>query len=263
MSAADPPDVAAAPAAKNPPPPPVVVSPAQTTNWRQLAMAAAMTLLAMLVFTAILPRLREWHEAGAGLPPVVHALAEVVPVEPCMPVRYEDVQNGTALFGNVNLRDVRASLYHHLRGTGSDGISAQYLQRHRICYALINMIERPGDPPNLVEMFNMQVIGVSRNRVVRNNEKSLLCQKPFTVRRFQEALIEYMAPNGARIERHVTGVAAQTVQQVDDVQSGQGYCEDSNLEAKLQKIYRRLEQMDPLHVAVANGPSLKQLPART
>lgn len=263
-SAPAPAAVAASPAA------PAPARAAETKRARlpvwQLAVLAVLAAVA-LVYGAplVVARCVEWYEAGVGMPPIVHALAEVVPLQECTPVTYDDVRNGTAMGGTVQLRDVAASLRHHMRYTRSQGISAQYLERHRLCYALINMVERADDKPNVVEMFNLHIRGTSARRV-RNIEKSVLCRLPYTVPRHQVVVIGYMTRDGEYIQRDVTGLAAQTVQQVVDVQSGKGHCEDSNLEAKMQKLYERLDADDPLYVASLSalgdgGGSVKRLPA--
>jgi len=232
-----------------------------------LAARIVLVTVAVVVLALVLPptmrRAAIWWQTGGVRPPVVYALAQIVPTEPCMPVNIDELRNGTAVYGTIELRNVRASLHHHLRYSGPDGtqqqgIAAQYLERHRICMALVNMIYAPDDAPNLVEMFNMRIIGASTNRRTRNTERSVLCTHPYTARRFQDIVIEYWTATGVRMERDVFGVAAQTIQQIDDVQSGNGYCQDTNLEAQLERLRRRVDAIDHAPVAFA----LPQLPAQ-
>jgi len=219
--------------------------PKNPTGLRRRLLQVVGLSVVVVVLALVLPlvghRLAVWWKTGGIAPPVVYALAHVVPTEPCMQVSINEMRNGTAVFGTVNLRNVRASLYHHLQyGPNGplQGISAQYLERHRICYALINMIYKPDDPPNLVEMVNMRVIGMSLDRRVRNTEQSILCAHPYETRRFQDVTIEYWTTDGVRRMLDVFGVAAQTIQQVDDVQTGSGYCQDSNLEVQVERVHR-------------------------
>jgi len=230
-----------------------------------LAAHIVLVTVAVVVLALVLPptmrRAAIWWQTGGARPPVVYALAQIVPTEPCMPVNIDELRNGTAVYGTIELRNVRASLHHHLRYSGPDGtqqqgIAAQYLERHRICMALVNVIYAPDDAPNLVEMFNMRIIGASTNRRTRNTERSVLCAHPYTARRFQDIVIEYWTATGVRMERDVFGVAAQTIQQIDDVQSGNGYCQDTNLEAQLERLRRRVDGIDHAPVAFA-------LPQRT
>lgn len=219
-------------------------------DWRTALLVVAAILLAVvavLLAPGAFVRARIWWEAGGMIPPVIHALANVVPTDPCMLVNIDELVNGTAIFGTIDLRDVRASLHHHLRyGRGGtlQGIAAQYLQRHNICLALVNMIFAPGDPPNLIEMYNMRVTGVSRNLIVRNTEYSILCAEPYTAHRYQDIVVEYTTSKGVRMEREVHGVAAATIQQINDVQEGRGYCKDTNVEAQLYRIHRRIADAD-------------------
>jgi peptide deformylase len=224
--------------------------------------------IAVVVLALVLPRaggyLADWWVAGRGVPPVVYALAHVVPTEECLRVTPDEIRNGTTAAGGVvSLRNVRASLYHHLRyGTGDtgplQGISAQYLERHRICLALVNMVFSPTDKENLVEMYNLRVTGGSTSRVVQNTERSVLCKEPYTVKRFQVIIVEYYTAEGVRMEREVKGVAAQIIQQLDDVQSGRGYCKDTNVEALVQKLYEKIgagaqESRRPAYPALGDG----------
>ena len=238
-------DVAAAPA----PAPAPAPEPAPAPRKTRAVLSAVALVVAVVVLAVLLPpvvrRVGVWWQTGGLVPPVVYALAHIVPMEPCMAVNIDELANNTAVYGTVDLRNVRASLHHHLRHSGPggavlQGISAQYLERHRICHALINMINKPTDAENLVEMFNMRIIGVSTNRLKRNIERSVLCEHSYTARRFQDVVVEYWTPEGVRMERAVFGVAAQTIQQIDDVQSGNGYCQDTNLEAQIERVHRLL-----------------------
>lgn len=225
-------------------------------------------IVAVVVLAVVLPPLGRravvWWMTGGAAPPVVYALAHVVPTEPCMPVAIgEMVRDGTAVFGTVELRNVRASLHHHLHYSGQDGeplqgISAQYLERHRICYALINMVYALNDTQNLVEMYNMRIIGMSVDRRMRNTERSVLCKHSYATRRFQDVTIEYWTPAGVRRMLDVFGAAAQTIQQVDDVQTGRGYCQDTNLEAQIERVQRIVSSIE--HRAEAAATGYQQLP---
>lgn len=227
----------------------------QIIKWLRWGSVVCVALMLAIVIPRAGVFLVDWWAAGRGVPPVVYALAHIVPTEECIRVTPDEVRNGTAAFGTVSLRNVRASLHHHMRyGTEATGplhgIAAQYLERHRICFALVNLIYAPTEPDNLVEMYNLRVTGVSKSRVVRNTERSVLCKESYQARRFQEIVVEYITADGVRMEREVKGVAAQTIQQLDDVQSGRGYCKDTNLEAQLQKLHERIDGME------ANGRAI-------
>lgn len=253
-AAADVPAPAPAPPVAAVHPPVAALPPPESlvTRARTRLLPALGAVVAVVVLAVVLPPLGRWLAVwwltGGVAPPVVYALAHVVPTEPCMPVLINEMRSGTAVFGTVDLRNVRASLHHHLQytrdGEPLQGISAQYLERHRICYALINMIYSYNDTQNLVEMYNMRIIGVSPDMHTRNTETSVLCEHPYETRRFQEITIEYWTAAGVRRMLDVFGVAAQTIQQVDDVQAGRGYCQDSNLEAQIERLQRMVSSID-------------------
>jgi hypothetical protein len=216
-----------------------------------IALLVAVSAIALMALAPLLVgRLHSWWQVGGGVPPVVYALAHIIPTEPCLPVNIDEMkQNGTALFGTVDLRNVRASLYHHLQYSRADrprpqGISAQYLERHQICFALINLTHSHDDATNLVEMINMRIVGVSIDMRLRTRETSSLCEHAYSARRFQDVTIVYWTPEGVRRMLNVEGLAAITVQQVDDIQTGSGYCQDTNLEAQIERLQRRVTTMD-------------------
>lgn len=243
--------LATAPPTPVPAPPPAATQPACGVPRLAIALMAAVGAIVLVVMAPLLAgRLYTWWQVGGGVPPVVYALAHIIPTEPCLPVNIDEMKrNGTALFGTVDLRNVRASLYHHLQYSRADrprpqGISAQYLERHQICYALINLTYSDEDATNLVEMINMRIIGASLDDRLRTLETSSLCEHAYSARRFQDVTIVYWTPAGKRRMLDVEGRASITVQQVDDVQSGNGYCQDTNLEAQLERLQRRVTSMD-------------------
>jgi len=193
-------------------------------------------------------------------PSIVYALAHVAPVEPCISVSSDEIRNGSAVYHTVNLRDVLASLRHHMRkGTGHgslQGISAQYLEQHRVCLALVNMIHAPGDASNVMVMYNMRIVGVSKDQVLRTTERSVLCTNVYTTRRFQDVIVEFEDEKGTRFEMVVSGVAAQTLQQIHEVQSGEGHCMDTNVEAQLERLRRLVVGISDSVFAYSMHPEL-------
>ena len=252
--------------------PPSTRIPVTHTVLAGVGVVALAVALAVLV-PPLVARVHTWWTVGGGLPPVVYALAHVVPIEPCTPVNREDILNGTTLHGTVNLRNVRASLYHHIHHSGPagplNGIAAQFLERHRVCYALVNMTFADSDAPNLVEMYNLRIMGSDTSGIVRNLESSLLCEHPYTVRRFETIYASWDRPDGGHaVMRDIGGRAAQTLQQMYDVQVGNGHCEDSNLEAQMHRLDQRIRAVHGQVMAhghagggyVADGGAPLQLP---
>jgi hypothetical protein len=71
-----------------------------------------------------------------------------------------------------------------------------------------------------------------------------------------------MTSKGVRMVMYdVGGVVAQTLQQIDDVQSGRGYCQDTNIEAQIERLHKFVTHGGRDHGA-SRPFSLPQLPDR-
>lgn len=197
-----------------------------------LAGLAVLLVSAAAVCYMVLFRAQTVAEAPKRLP-LVYAMATRLPTTPCSRVSEEDVLNGTALDGYISLRDMKATLEQHIHEGGLRGMCAQYLSVNKICMCIVDM-SRDGDRPDFQIMYNVDIMGVSREKHVRNTEKSVLCADPVEVIRFAEIGVEYLSDDGVVRERWVKGSAAQTIQQLNIVERGRGSCEDSNAEAQLK-----------------------------
>jgi len=182
-----------------------------------------------------------WWRIGGMRPPEVYAMGSVLPSKKCIAVTPEEIINGTAQGGQIDLRNMRATLIHHMTYGGENkkplqGFCAQYLDRFRICYCIVNMVRRADEPQNWVEMYNMKIIGTSPALLVQNTEKSILCANAVTAVRYEEISIAWHTPEGVLRNREVSDLAAQTLQQLDVMQRGRGSCEDSNIEAQISML---------------------------
>lgn len=198
--------------------------------------------LAVVVFLCVGAALAVGMLKSAPAPkarqPIVYAMATRLPTTPCARVSSDDVLNGTAMHGYVNLRDMKATLEQHISDGGGGGaplrgMCAQYLSVNKICMCIVDM-SRDGDKPDYRTMYNIDIVGISPDDHVRNTEKSALCADPVEVLRFAEIGVEYLSEEGMMHERWVKGQAAQIIQQLNIVERGRGSCEDSNLEAQIK-----------------------------
>lgn len=242
-------------------------------------LCCAVLLLAAGVVYTNWGLLRVWHRVGGMRKPVVFALRTMQPQHMCLEVSVDEIRAGTAQDGLADLADLRATLLYHIGDTTRSrarpahsgnvlsvadlplqGICAVFLERHPLCYCIVNMVRNATDPQNLVEMFNMRIIGISPGDTVLSTESSVLCQHTREQRRYSRVTLEWLDAEGVPRERDAVGQQAQTVQQLDDVQRGQGSCIDSNVEARLDQLIGRLDR----NQAMLRGPSdfVAQLPAR-
>jgi hypothetical protein len=211
-----------------------------------------LTLLALLALvTAVALKHNElltWWHVGGVTPPVVYGLSLTMPDGMCDELTPDDIRNDTARDDTVNLRDVRASLLHWMRKGDKDGhrlqgICARYLERSGVCYCIVNMVRTPGEPDNLIDMFNMEIIGTSPDSLLRNYERSVICKKEIETVRFSTITVRWLNGDGVMREREVSGLAAQTIQQIDAVQRGEGSCRDSNIEVALAAINKKVNDL--------------------
>lgn len=248
------------------PPPPVPLQNAyqqrpSSSNRGQCLTICLIVLVSVVLAIQIGPFILHRLGRAAGMipvrPPMMHALAEIVPVAPCIPLTGDQIRQGVFVLGSsqIVLRDIRESLLFHMQDRNLSAVCAQFMQSQRICYCIVNMIRSPESSQNLVHMFNMKPIGYSRNSYTRNEEQLPFCKASYVVRRFAGVTVEYLDEEGVLQERIASGWGAQFIQQMDDVQRGEGYCVDSNLEALVYAVRKRIDQLG------VTSPSPQEVPA--
>jgi len=192
--------------------------------------------------------LKTWWKIGGVKLPVVYALSPIMPGSRCDELSAEDIINGTARGGTIKLRDIRASLLHWMENAGHNGrplqgICARYLEQNGVCFCIVNMVRDSGEPENLVDMYNLEIIGTSPGGFVRNRERSALCKNEIETVRFLDITVRWMNEEGVIREREVKGQAAQTIQQIDVVQRGEGSCQDSSTEAAIAVLTKKVNDL--------------------
>lgn len=190
---------------------------------------------------------------GAGAlerPPMLYALANVIPTAKCVMLSPEQVRQGWFDTGveRVQLRDIRLSLLYHMEARNMGGICAQYLHMHRVCYCIVNAIRQANHTQNLVEMYNLgPLVDWTPYNYTRVTERTPFCEQPVTRYRYTGVSVEYMDGEGLLHTYSAGGVGALVVQQVLEAQDGKASCQDSNQEAMLARIERRLEHSQAQH----------------
>ena len=192
-------------------------------------------------------RMATWMRIGGVRPPEIYALGDVNPNIPCQLLTKDEIVAGVVNVSKhrVSLRDVHASLLHHLKYGGENGmplqgICAQHLNRFRVCMCLVNMAE-PEDAPDMLTMYNMRRSGASEEQVY-STEKSVLCEREVVEKRFQEITVTWTNERGVTRTREVGGMPAITIQQLRDVERGEGSCAgDSNTQAGIAGIANTLD----------------------
>jgi hypothetical protein len=214
--------------------------------WRTLMVVAV--VCALIAVFSERRSLMTWYRTGGARPPVVYALNSVVPSTRCDRLTPEEIVNGTAHNGQINLRNIKASLLHWMQFASPDneplqGICARYLERYGVCYCIVNMVRTQQEPPNWMDMYNMEIIGTSPYMFRRNTERSVLCKNTIETVRFEEITVRWTNEEGFIREREVKGLAAQTIQQIDAVQRGEGSCQDSNTDAAIAMLTKKINDL--------------------
>jgi hypothetical protein len=283
-------DAATPPPTVTPPPPsmarpigavPLYAAPAATTTTPQprelrITVPSWPLLVAILTLvvavTAVLLAAATGRLSGGGgaaadavMPATVYALARVIPTTECIPVSAADIRAGTAVFGTIQLADIRRSLQHHLAHGGPNrtrlgGVCAQHLEQYRVCYCIANLAEDPNATRHEVELFNIRVIDNTPTQLMRVTERSVFCKYPYTTTNFEEISIRYLSASGVEHMRDLRGNAALVVQPLDLIQRGKGKCEDSNIEARLDRIEHRLDREVYLTAPPSEFPAIDATP---
>lgn len=199
-------------------------------------------------------------------PPIRYPLAGVIPIYECIKLTPEQIKSGVAQFGDTIIRisDVRASLRYYMQKNNMSAVCAQMLDHHKICYAILNIAEnRDAGEKVLVDMYNMYVSAESEGDRYRTTEKIIpFCEKELTKMRYFSVSVRYLNEKGVRMVRDLEGDASILAQQIDEIQSGEAYCMDTNAEARRERLERRVREKHPpppLH-SPSPSPSRRALP---
>ncbi len=176
-------------------------------------------------------------------PPV--PLAEVIPSQACIPLSPEEIRNGTFNAGTsrVPLRFLRGTMVYHMQQNNMSAICAQFLLYHRVCYCLLNTAPDTDDTPRIKDMYNMGALGWSPLRFKRTMERMPFCKTPHVAYRSHTFTVHYLDGDGILQEYEGRDINSILLQQMDQVQRGEGICEDTNIEvmtARADRVLRAL-----------------------
>jgi len=190
-----------------------------------------------------------WYQMGGTEPPTIHAMTKRLPNSACIAVAHAEMLEGKTALG-VNLRNVRASLEHHIRYSGKQGARLQGICAQHLdidfppCLCIVNLgNEADGSDEDTVGMFNMRIIGYS-DLVERRVETPPFCEHKILMNRFEGVTAQWMAdsPTELRRTRDVMGLAAYLIQQLDSAQTNTISCQDTNTDKAINQILTRLDQ---------------------
>lgn len=216
-----------------------------SSAWKTHVILVLCTVLLTLLVYVVAPHAIAVLLPGARnnkllSPQVLYPLAKVVPIEPCTPLTSDEVRQRVFKLGDttINLNDLRASMLYHMQHENMSGMCAQFLMTHRVCYCVVNMAKAAKAPAELTDMYNLTPLGYTTNERFRDTEKLPFCDAPYVAHRFDGMFVQYLDGDGVVCERYVSGIRAHILQILDDVQRGEGYCIDTNLEALLVRVMR-------------------------
>jgi len=222
-------------------------SPPQPAEWRRLAWGLVVAFLVAMaaVGLALAYSLRR-QPASAGLgtsPPV--PLGEVIPSQVCIPLSPEEIRNGTFNAGTtlVQLKFLRATMVYHMQQNNMSAICAQFLLYHRVCYCLLNTGPDVEDTSHIKEMYNMAPLGRSPLRFKRTTERMPFCKNPHVAYRYDRFTVHYLDDEGELQEYEGRGIISILLQQMDQVQRGEGVCEDTNAEVMMARADRTVRAL--------------------
>lgn len=184
---------------------------------------------------------------GRGEPrPVLHAVVNVLPTRPCQPVSAEQIvakRFGSGK-GSVDLDEIDGSLLHHMDTRNMSFACGQYLQYNQVCYCIINATPDDADSePDLVRMYNLELLGGSFDALMENDEEVPFCQNSVKRHRFASVIYAYDDAAGVRFTARADGEFAQLIQMAAEVNRGEAICIDTNLEAMIDHIRRDIHEL--------------------
>ena len=215
---------------------------------KKYAWLVAIGVLAILVGTYWKQGMT-WYKMGGTEPPTIHAMTKRLPNSACVPVSHAEMLEGTTALG-VNLRNIRASLDHHIHYSGKQGsrlqgICAQHLDiDFPPCFCIVNLgNEADGSDEDTVDMYNMQIIGYS-DLVESRVETPPFCERKIIMNRFVGVTVKWMVRSDTELRRtrDIMGPAAYLVQQLDSAQTNTITCQDTNTDKAINQILTRLDQ---------------------
>lgn len=219
-------------------------APPGATNKITLSDFIPMPIRAVTPETVSSTQLREWLEQQTDQLRLADApLFVLYPLNPQPPTQ-ECTHVSADMLNSVRIGDVKRSLLHHLSNSDYDFLCAQHLGMP-LCYCIAHLqshIEGPGinnnnnstaliiptQPESLyVNMFNMNILGYSRNMIMANNELSLFCKEPLVVRRYEHIWAEFTNADQSKHEREFRGSVAYNLQQMFELQHAMPVCADN------------------------------------
>lgn len=212
-------------------------------------LAGVVAIVAIVLVSAFWKEGLAWYQLGGSEPPTIHAMTKRLPNGPCISVTHEEMLAGKTGLG-TNLRNVRASLEHHIRYSGKQGARLQGICAQHLdidfppCFCIVNLgNEADGSDEDTVDMFNMRIIGYS-DLVAPRVETPPFCERKIIMNRFEGVTAQWMAdsPVELRRTRDVMGLAAYLIQQLDSAQTNTISCQDTNTDKAINQILTRLDQ---------------------
>jgi len=199
-------------------------------------------------------RYREEREQNAV---VVYPLVDSINTEECILVTPEEARSGKMFGGRVPLIEVRTSLLYHLASKRITAACAQHIGVPA-CYCILDMRMHPDggkanltyagsksfmdlfQPGDYLEVFNPNIIGFSRNRILQVQEKNVFCQKPYFTKRFEAITVEFLDASGNIWERDFRSVHSFNLQHAAEIHRGIRSCLDNSADLLMQILRGRI-----------------------
>ena len=148
--------------------------------------------------------------------------------------------------GSMHIDEMRYSMAHHLMENDFDYVCAQHLDVQacmcvmRVTTSAVNGTEVQ-HLPRMMDVINLDLMGVSNRAVVLNRESSLFCSGMpiINVRRYESVYASMETINGEQFERWYSGQMAYSLQQIFEVQIGLPPCRDN-----LEELSRHIKEKE-------------------
>lgn len=137
-------------------------------------------------------------------------------------------------FGTISFRDVRYSLAKHLLQNNYDYMCAQHVDVP-LCYCMMQIRsanDSDGGSSSFLDVFNVALVGTSRDSIVLNKEATLFCAQNATlvgqvrsVRRYRRVWATFTLSDGELYERLFDGALSMSFQQIYELQNDLTPCE--------------------------------------